>query len=288
MRTLISVSLGLVLLGACSEPECMPQERKVGTTCYLIPVRGSDAAVPGTPLMQDAAASSGSRAALDGSLDAESESGAADRAEPDKADAATQLASEDGGSCPACAAAPLEPCKLTDHASPAALDSGVCRLWYRDCDEDGVAASKEGRILASAEPAELLDCFGWTELEPTGADDTDCDDQSAARHPGAAPGLPISLGSSQLPPRDDLAYDLNCDGVPTPTSGSGTGLSTGKLKQGQLELIALCGDPLSCVGVSVPCIMSWNFIGVPRCGVPYGSSSDFQCVATSSAYYLCN
>jgi hypothetical protein len=281
MRTLLPLSLIIVLLGACGEPECMAHERKVGTTCYLIAVRGSDAAVSSTPLMEDAAAPwSSRRAALDGALDAA-------RAAQETASGTWVLAAEDAGTCPACTRA--QTCEPTDPLSLApALDGGVCRLWYRDCDEDGVAASKEGRVLASVRPAALLDCFGWTELEPNDAETTDCDDQRATRHPGAAPGLPLSLGSSVLPPPDDLAYDLDCDGVPTPASRSGTGLSTGKLKHGQLALIELCTDPLSCVGATEPCIISWNFTGVPRCGVPYGSSMDFQCVATSSAYYLCH
>jgi hypothetical protein len=238
--------------------------------------------------MEDAATpSSSSRAALDGALDTPGELDA-DRVSHEQVGAASALAPEDASACPACAAALREPCELTDPALATPLEGGVCRLWYRDCDEDGVAASKAGRVRARAAPAELVDCFGWTELEPTDAASTDCDDQSAARHPGAAPGLPLSLGSYVLPPRDDLAYDLNCDGVPTPALRSGTGLSTGKLKHGQLELIELCTDPLSCVGVTAPCVMSWNFTGVPRCGVSYGSSTDFQCVASSSAYYLCN
>jgi hypothetical protein len=166
----------------------------------------------------------------------------------------------------------------------AQVDSGPLLFWYRDCDEDGYATSKVGRQQAATQPQETADCFGWTKREPADLDSTDCDDTRPYRHPGAAPGLPISLSGQALPPAGDIAYDLDCDGNAT---AQFTAWSTGNVRDGALERIELCPDTLTCVGRSSPCMLSFQFSGVPSCGVRYGKAADFACVSTPGYYFLC-
>lgn len=61
--------------------------------------------------------------------------------------------------------------------------------WYVDCDRDGFAASADGSMQACVQPIGAPSaCSGpgtWTNLEPTSASDTDCNDGRLEARPGA-------------------------------------------------------------------------------------------------------
>lgn len=112
----------------------------------------------------------------------------------------------------------------------------VCPMWFRDCDADGFAASDEGAVQACTKPEGVADCAAFTDRAPEeGA--VDCNDASAAHHPGAGFALSMPAGSPGLQnllcragtfagdatrscvTTDDA--DLNCDGrlEPDPKGG---------------------------------------------------------------------
>lgn len=75
------------------------------------------------------------------------------------------------------------------------------RIWYRDCDGDGYAASRAGSAASCDQPSPPTQCRGWTDREPVSGQ-LDCDDDSTAYTPGAGFGF-NGFGNG----------DLNCDGV---------------------------------------------------------------------------
>ena len=86
-------------------------------------------------------------------------------------------------------------------ASKTAATECVPKLWFRDCDGDGFAASSSGSASSCMQPAPPSDCRGWTDREPLNGS-IDCDDNSTAY----APGADFGVGGFG-------AGDRNCDGV---------------------------------------------------------------------------
>jgi|GEM_PF-5636426 len=185
----------------------------------------------------------------------------------------------DAVACDARARTPAaESCDGEDNDCDGAIDEDAGTTWYQDCDGDGYAALGSGRDACSR-PAETNGC-AWTDRAPT-ASATDCDDANETRHPGADFGLPISRTGQALPPIRDQSYDLDCDGV---LEASGT-LSTGVIKQGQLELIELCPEEVACLGQSPLCFPSFRVAGETTCGQPYSTAT--ACSGQKDLYFLC-
>lgn len=186
----------------------------------------------------------------------------------------------DAVSCNAIERAPSrEVCDGQDNDCNGVSDDGVGRTWYQDCDGDGFAAVGSGKDACS-KPPNANGC-GWTERAPS-ATETDCDDENEVRHPGAEPGLPISRTGQTLPPVGDDAYDLDCDGLAQP---EGSGMSTGKVKQGRLEMIEFCADGTACVGNEPLCIQSLRVQGETTCGLGY--RADSGCSGQVNVFFLC-
>src|ERR1700733_4020789 len=74
-----------------------------------------------------------------------------------------------------------------DAQIPPPQDAGCMKVWYADCDGDGIAAlDTQIQMSCSAPSAPPTKCSGgkWTDTAPiTGAGD--CDDTRADVHPGA-------------------------------------------------------------------------------------------------------
>lgn len=170
-----------------------------------------------------------------------------------------------------------------DAADSAAADGGASAFWYRDCDGDGFAATRSGRLSGEQKPAATAECFDWTHLEPD-VEHTDCDDANEHRHPGAGPGLPLIGG--KLPEQGSLAYDLDCDGTATPQVDF---VSTGVIRAGQLEVFGFCeADPV-CPEAS-KCMVSFIFPETPLCGAQYPADvalDDVRCTQSIPIYFLC-
>ena len=175
-----------------------------------------------------------------------------------------------------------ESCTRSGATFSCRCSTGTQSTWYPDCDGDGYAANAPGQDACS-KPANVNGC-GWTDRAPT-ASTTDCDDRNEVRHPGADFGLPISRTGQTLPPSNDAAYDLNCDGVAT--VGRADSLSTGVVKQGQLERIDLCPDTFGCVSGSGPvCVMPFPVAGGGAvCGQAY--PADSGCAGPVNIYFMC-
>lgn len=150
-------------------------------------------------------------------------------------------------------------------------------LWFRDCDADGYAASARGAIWARSAPAPTADCAAWTRRPPfSGA--VDCEDTSAAHHPGADYGLVVTGGNAGLQIllcRPDGTYvggtpgarcvvtqspDLDCDGQAEPLPG-GVPLYLGS--HAIATLTHACADAADC-----DC---WH--GELACGIDEGVSA---------------
>jgi hypothetical protein len=171
-----------------------------------------------------------------------------------------------------------EVCDGEDNDCDGVVDNGVGKTWYQDCDGDGYAVAGRG-MDACSKPARTNGC-DWVDREPT-ASATDCDDANETRHPGADFGLPISRTGQALPPIRDASYDLDCDGV-LQTSGT---LSTGLIKQGQLELIDFCEENDACLGTLPLCLPSFSVLGETTCGQPYRGQT--ACSGQINVYFLC-
>jgi hypothetical protein len=187
----------------------------------------------------------------------------------------------DAVACNATARAPSdENCDGEDNDCDGSIDEDAGTTWYQDCDSDGYAAVGDGRD-ACAKPADTNGC-GWTDRTPT-ASATDCDDQNAARHPGAEFGLPITRTGQALPPPNDPAYDLDCDGVLT---RGGTGFATGQIVQGELQLLDLCPETFMCTGGGPYCVQSFAIPGGGAiCGQPYRTFA--PCTGDIDVYFPC-
>lgn len=165
-----------------------------------------------------------------------------------------------------------------------ASDAQPARFWYRDCDGDGYAASRQGREAAAQKPPTPASCLDWTMLEPLAAGDIDCDDANEHRHPGAGPGLPLVAGS--LPAAGSLAYDLDCDGTPEAMVDY---VSTGVVRAGRLEVFGFCEAAPVCPEAK-KCMVSFAFPETPLCGVTYDADvalDDVRCTQSIPVYFLC-
>lgn len=184
-------------------------------------------------------------------------------------------------SCNASARAPTrETCDGEDNDCNGMVDDGVGQTWYQDCDGDGYAAEGTGMDSCS-KPARVNGC-DWTDRAPS-TTATDCDDKNEVRHPGAGPGLPISRAGQTLPPPNDPAYDLDCDGELTRSGGP---FATGKIKQGQLEFLDLCPESFMCSGGGPYCVLPFAFQGgAIVCGQPYRTSA--PCFGEIDVYVQC-
>jgi hypothetical protein len=173
-----------------------------------------------------------------------------------------------------------ESCDGEDNDCDGSVDEEAGKTWYQDCDGDGYAPQGTGREACS-EPAAMNGC-DWIERAPS-ASATDCDDMNEARHPGADFGLPISRTGQTLPPPNDSAYDLDCDGQLMRSNGA---FATGKIVQGQLETLDLCPDGFSCTGGGPYCVLPFPIVGGGAvCGQPY--SADAPCTGQINVYIQC-
>jgi hypothetical protein len=161
------------------------------------------------------------------------------------------------------------------------------KIWYKDCDGDGYAASRSGAVSAPTKPSATADCAGWVEKEPKDTASTDCDDANAQRYPGADYGLPISYTGQTLPPSGNIAYDLNCDGEQEISCGK---WSVGEVKQGKLVIVPACTtSTVSCPSTSSSswCVDSASALGTMQCGMSYGHVACRDAQGEHTAYCLC-
>jgi hypothetical protein len=84
-------------------------------------------------------------------------------------------------------------------------DAANAPTWFQDCDGDGYSASTVGSVVACKRPTSQTSCVAWTERSPT-VEAPDCDDSSAAYHPGAV---------FSFRPTGKTSFDLDCNGAVT-------------------------------------------------------------------------
>jgi hypothetical protein len=58
-------------------------------------------------------------------------------------------------------------------------------IWYQDCDGDTYAASGATPTPGCNKPSTTAECIDWTQRQPTGPTNTDCDDSNPNVYPGA-------------------------------------------------------------------------------------------------------
>jgi hypothetical protein len=140
---------------------------------------------------------------------------------------------------PACVPV-AETCDGKDEDCDGVVDNGVTKTWFRDCDNDGFAgaASASSAVKACSPPPLPSGCRAWTTKGPIDPSATDCDDNSARRHPGADYGFHLPGETA----------DLNCDGLiekePAYTNFAGM---KGSICPGIDEKVAAnCPDPAGC------------------------------------------
>jgi hypothetical protein len=173
-----------------------------------------------------------------------------------------------------------ESCDGEDNDCDGSVDEGAGKTWRQDCDGDGYVAQGTGRESCSEPPA--VNGCGWIESAPSSSE-ADCDDKNESRHPGADFGLPISRTGQTLPPPNDSAYDLNCDGQ---LSRGGELFATGQVKQGELELLDLCPEVFMCSSPGPWCINSFAIPGGGAvCGQAYRAPA--PCTGEIDVYVLC-